>query len=55
MNWRGLLVSVRNAAEAAEALDGARLPPGLVRRDLGPVALRGKAEPVALAVIGHGN
>lgn len=40
---------------SAEALDGARLPPGLVRRDLGPVALRGKAEPVALAVIGHGN
>ncbi len=36
---------------SAEALDGARLPPGLVRRELGPVALRGKAEPVALAAI----
>ncbi len=38
---------------SAEALDGVRLPPGLVRRDLGPTALRGKAEPVALAVIGR--
>lgn len=36
---------------SAEALDGARLPPGLVRRDLGPTALRGRTEPVRLAVI----
>jgi len=40
---------------STEALDGAHLPPGLVRRDLGPVALRGKAEPVALAVIAPGD
>lgn len=33
---------------SSEAVDGVSLPPGLVRHDLGPVALRGKAEPVAL-------
>jgi adenylate cyclase len=33
------------------ALDGVTLPPGLVRRDLGPAALRGRAEPVALALV----
>jgi len=33
---------------SAGAIDGAALPAGLDRRDLGPVALRGKAEPVAL-------
>ena len=40
---------------SAEALDGARLPDGWTRRDLGPVALRGKAEPLALAAIGHAD
>jgi adenylate cyclase len=36
---------------SAASLDGVTLPPGLARRDLGPVALRGRAEPVALALI----
>jgi adenylate cyclase len=36
---------------SAEALAGATLPEGLERADLGPVALRGKAEPVALALL----
>lgn len=40
---------------SAEALDGVRLPAGSVRRDLGPVALRGKAEPVPLVVIARGD
>ena len=33
---------------SAEAIEGAQLPAGLDRQDLGPVQLRGKAEPVAL-------
>lgn len=37
---------------STEALEGTRLPGGWTRRDLGPVTLRGKAEPLALAVIG---
>ncbi len=40
---------------SAEALAGAVLPAGLVRRDLGPVVLRGKAEPVALAELTSGR
>lgn len=40
---------------STEAIDGAALPTGLVRRDLGPVALRGKAEPVALAELTSGR
>jgi adenylate cyclase len=35
---------------SAEVLAGVRLPSGLTRRDLGAVALRGKAEPVALVL-----
>lgn len=33
---------------SAEAIEGVRLPPNFVRHDLGPVALRGKSEPVPL-------
>lgn len=40
---------------SAEAIDGVRLPLGLARRDLGPVQLRGKAEPVRLVLLGPGN
>jgi len=29
-------------------LDGVTLPPGIVARSLGPMALRGKAEPIEL-------
>ena len=40
---------------SAEALEGAGIPPGYVRRDLGPTTLRGKAEPVRLAIVGAGD
>lgn len=36
------------AVASAAAVEGATLPAGLDRRDLGPVVLRGKAEPVTL-------
>jgi adenylate cyclase len=39
---------------SAEAIEGAGLPAGLHRRDLGPVALRGKAEPVTLVELTNG-
>ena len=39
---------------SAETLAEARLPARLARRDLGPVALRGKAEPVALVGLTSG-
>lgn len=36
---------------SAESLRGAALPAGLSRHDLGPVPLRGRSEPVALALV----
>jgi adenylate cyclase len=40
---------------SAEAIAGVRLPVGLIAREVGPVQLRGKAEPVALVLLGPGN
>lgn len=39
---------------SAEAIDGAVLPPGLVRREVGAVMLRGKAEAVTLVQLTKG-
>ena len=48
MNWRGLLVSVRNAAEAAEALDGGAAIIDVKEPRHGPL---GAAEPEAIAAV----
>jgi len=36
---------------SADSLHGAALPTGLSRQDLGPVTLRGRSEPVTLALV----
>ena len=48
MNWRGLLVSVRDAAEAAEALDGGAAIIDVKEPRHGPL---GAAEPEAIAAV----
>ena len=48
MNWRGLLVSVRNAAEAVEALDGGAAIIDVKEPRHGPL---GAAEPEAIAAV----
>jgi uncharacterized protein (UPF0264 family) len=48
VNWRGLLVSVRNAAEAAEALDGGAAIIDVKEPRHGPL---GAAEPEAIAAV----
>ena len=48
MNWRGLLVSVRNAAEAAEALDGGAAIIDVKEPRHGSL---GAAEPEAIAAV----
>ena len=50
MNWRGLLVSVRDAAEAAEALDGGATIIDVKEPRLGSL---GAAEPEAIAAVAH--